>query len=128
MKLNRIIIFVPDLEKARQFYSGVLGFEVETENEKSLSFRGAGCEFVAYKCRKPTTVGDYANEARAVFVFEVPDLEAAIEKLRAHNATVLHDTPGENENGRYVAFVDPFGIVHEILETRVVDEALKTGK
>lgn len=118
MKLNKIMIFVPDLAKARKFYSDVLGFEVEMENERSLSFRRAGCEFVAYKCRKPTTAGDYANEARAVFVFEVPDLKAAIENLRAHNVTVLHSTPGENESGRYAAFVDPFGIVHEIFETK----------
>lgn len=116
MKLNKIMIFVPDLAKAREFYSNVLGFGVATKSKNSLSFRGAGCEFIAYKCQKPTSVGDYANESRAVFVFEVPDLEAAIENLRAHKVRILHSTPGENQTGRYVAFVDPFGIVHEILE------------
>jgi glyoxylase I family protein len=119
MKLNRIMIFVPDIPKARKFYTDVLGFEVASESETHLSFADAGCEFVAYKCQKSTAPGDYANEARSVFVFEVPDLDAALARLRAHNVTILHAKPGENESGRYAAFVDPFGIVHEIFEPRV---------
>lgn len=119
MKLNRIMIFVPDMPEARQFYTDVLGFEVAAESETHLSFAGAGCDFVAYKCGRPTTAGDYANEAQSVLVFEVPDLDAELAHLRAHKVSILHAKPGENESGRYAAFVDPFGIVHEIFEPRV---------
>jgi catechol 2,3-dioxygenase-like lactoylglutathione lyase family enzyme len=118
MKLSKMMIFVPDLAKAREFYSTALGFEVDSESKDSLSFRGAGCEFVAYKCEKTTKAADYAKEARSVFVFEVPDLDVAVQSLRAKNVIVLHSTPGENESGRYAAFVDPFGIVHEIFEAK----------
>lgn len=120
VKLKQIMIFVPDLPVAKRFYRDVLGFTVASENDNSLSFKGAGCEFTAYKCKKASAPGDYANEARAVFVFEVPDLGAALEKLRAQHVTILHSTPGENEQGRYAAFVDPFGIVHEIFERKNV--------
>lgn len=118
MLLNRIMIFVPNLSKARTFYEEVLGFTVVAQTQTWLSFAGAGCDFVAYKCEKSATVGDYANESRSVFVFKVPDLDASLAHLRAHNVTVLHATPGCNEDGRYAAFVDPFGIVHEIFEPR----------
>jgi catechol 2,3-dioxygenase-like lactoylglutathione lyase family enzyme len=114
------MIFVPDILKARQFYSEVLGFKVAAESKSYLSFVGAECEFVAYKCDRPAPAGDYAREARSVLVFEVSDLEGMLENLRARNVTVLHSTPGENESGRYAAFVDPFGIVHEIFEPRVM--------
>jgi catechol 2,3-dioxygenase-like lactoylglutathione lyase family enzyme len=33
MKLTRLMIFVPDLEKARAFYTGVLGFPVSSQAE-----------------------------------------------------------------------------------------------
>jgi catechol 2,3-dioxygenase-like lactoylglutathione lyase family enzyme len=114
------MIFVPDISKARQFYLEVLGFKIAAESKTHLSFAGAGCEFIAYKCEKSTASGDYANEARAVLVFEVPDLDSALAHLRAHHVTVLHATPGQNESGRYAAFVDPFGIVHEIFEPKSV--------
>ena len=122
MKLNRILIFVPSIPNAKRFYSEVLGFEIAAESKTHLSFTGAGCEFVAYKCDKSAAPGDYANEARSVLVFEVTDLDAAIKNLQAHNVTILHSTPGENESGRYAAFVDPFGIVHEIFEPRRMGE------
>lgn len=116
MKLNRIIIFVPDIPAAKRFYCDVLGFGIGTETTRTVMFTGAGCRLVAYKCAKPAVPRDYAVEARAVFVFEVPNLHQALEKLSRHNVKILHATPGENEEGRYAAFVDPFGIVHEIFE------------
>ena len=116
MRLNRIMIFVPDILAAKRFYSDVLGFGIGIETSDSVTFTGARCRFVAYKCAKPAMTRDYGVEAQAVFVFEVPNLDKALQKLSRHHVTVLHSTPGENEEGRYAAFVDPFGIVHEIFE------------
>jgi len=116
MRLNRIMIFVPDIPAAKRFYCGVLGFGIGAEASDSVTFTGAGCRFVAYHCAKPTVPRDYAIEAQAVCVFEVTNLNTALEKLSQHDVTILHSTPGENEEGRYVAFADPFGIVHEIFE------------
>ncbi|MGH7940816.1 MAG: VOC family protein [Limisphaerales bacterium] len=116
MNLAKIMVFVPDIAEAKRFYSEVLGFELRTENDKRLVFAHESCDFIAHKCDKPTSSGDYAREARAVFVFCVPDIEKAIEALRSRGVRVLHSTPGQSEDGRYAAFVDPFGIVHEIFE------------
>ena len=116
MRLNRIMIFVPDLAMAKRFYRDVLGFEIGAETSDAVTFTDAGCRLVAYKCARPAVPRDYAVEAQAVFVFEVKNLDEALEKLSRHDVNILHSTPGENEEGRYAAFVDPFGIVHEIFE------------
>ena len=75
-----------------------------------------GAALVAFRCERDGAVGDYAREGRAVFVFGVPSVEEAMRKLRAHGVAFLHDVPAEGPLGRYAAFVDPFGIVHEIQE------------
>ena len=116
MRLNRIMIFVPDIPAAKRFYCDVLGFGIDTETKESVAFTGAGCRFEAYKCAKAAVLRDYSMEAQPVFVFEVPNLDHALEKLSRHQVEILHPTPGVNEEGRYAAFVDPFGIVHEIFE------------
>ena len=111
------MIFVPDIPAAKRFYGNVLGFGFGAETKDFVTFTGAGCRFVAYKCAKPAVFRNYAVEAQPVCVFEVPDLDSALEKLSRHKVKILHSTPGENEEGRYAAFVDPFGIVHELFET-----------
>lgn len=116
MRLNHLMIFVPDIQAAKRFYCEVLGFGIGAERSDAITFTGAGCRLVAYKCAKPAVPRDYTLEAQAVFVFEVPNLDKALEELSRHHVNILHSTPGENEEGRYAAFVDPFGIVHELFE------------
>jgi len=122
MKLAKIMLFVTDLDEARRFYAEVLGFEISSEAHDHLTFSGAGCEMVAFRCEKAGEVGDYAHEARSVLVFSVQSIEEAFRDLRARGVRFLHSAPAENELGRYAAFVDPFGIVHEILEKRCPDD------
>ncbi len=116
MKLARLMIFVPDLEQARAFYSGILGFPVSAEGDDHLVFGHEGAKLVAFTCERAGSIGDYSSESRAVFVFGVPSLEAAMKELKARGVEFLHDAPAEGPLGRYAAFVDPFGIVHELQE------------
>lgn len=114
MKLQQIMIFVPDLREAKRFYCDVLGFGLAEETPTRLTFDHAGCPFVAYLCDTGSEVRNYSREARSVFVFEVDSLDQRLAELREQGVTVLHDVPSENDRGRYAAFVDPFGNVHEI--------------
>jgi glyoxylase I family protein len=118
VRLGLLMIFVPDLDEAERFYAGTLGLPVKARAGGRLVFACEGADLVAFRCARSGAVGDYAREARAVFAFEVPSLDAALQGLRAKGVRVLHDEPGENEFGRYAAFVDPFGIVHEVFEPR----------
>jgi len=119
VKLSRIMIFVSDLTEAKRFYCEVLGFVLAEETETRLVFEHDGCPFVAYLCEAAVEVQNYSRESRSVFVFEVSSLDQQMTALREAGVAVLHDAPSENDQGRYAAFADPFGNVHEIWEPRV---------
>jgi glyoxylase I family protein len=114
--LSSLMIFVTDLEQARVFYRDIVGLAVESESDRCITFRVGDVALEAYLCEKPGQAGDYANEARSVFVFRVESIDAAFEHLQAKGVVFLHTTPVRSDSGRYAAFLDPFGNVHEIFE------------
>jgi catechol 2,3-dioxygenase-like lactoylglutathione lyase family enzyme len=118
MQLGMLMIFVSDLVEAKRFYCDVLGFGVKAENETRLEFVHEPCAFVAFKCEKDATVENYAQEARSVFVFEVQSIDEAFGALKKKGVRFLHEEPTQNDLGRYAAFRDPFGNVHEIYEPK----------
>lgn len=118
MKLGMILIFVSDLEEAKRFYRDLLGFPIKSERTDRVEFVHDGCNFMAFKCEKDATVEDYSNSARSVLVFEVASIENSLRELRAKGVRFLHEEPTENDFCRYVAFVDPFGNVHELYERK----------
>lgn len=113
MKFGHVMIFVTDMEKARWFYSEVLGMETILEEENKLVFDMGGSKLTAFKCEKTTEIGDYSNEARTVLVFEVDSIERSFKEMQEKGIRFLHEEPTP---GKYAAFVDPFGNVHEIAE------------
>ena len=113
------MIFVTDLQVAKQFYGQVLGFRLKSEQSNQLTFSHDDCNLVAFKCEKNTVVGDYSQEARSVFVFEVASIDQAFRDLKARGVRFLHDHPARNSFAQYAAFVDPFGIVHEISQANI---------
>ena len=59
---------------------------------------------------------EHGSSASTTFVFEVPELAAAMTDLKSKGIRFLHATPAANEWGRYAAFLDPFGNVLELFE------------
>ncbi len=118
MKLGLMIIFVSDLEVAKQFYCDTLGFPLKAERSNCIELEHEGCEFKAFKCDENQTVKNYSRVARSVFVFKVDSLDKSFRELRDNGVTFLHERPAENEFSRYVAFTDPFGNVHELYEPK----------
>jgi len=118
MKLGKLMIFVTDLVVARQFYCDILGFQLKSEDERSIEFEHDDCDLIAFKCRHNGAIDSYSEVARSVFVFQVASIDEALTELRANGVQFLHAEPAENKFGRYAAFSDPFGNVHEIFEPR----------
>lgn len=56
MKLGIMMIFVTDLNVAKQFYCDVLGFRLLSEDANRLEFEHPGPSFVAYKCKTNANV------------------------------------------------------------------------
>ena len=127
MKLGIMMIFVTDLAVAKEFYCDVLGFPLLSEDGNQLEFEHLGARFVAFKCKTNATVEGYSTVARSAFVFEVKSVDEWMSKLSSKGVHFLHAEPAENDFGRYAAFADPFGNVHEIYEPKLFSTIRGSG-
>jgi lactoylglutathione lyase len=113
---NRILVFAPDLERARQFYTQALGLHLLHDDDQVLTFKAPGFMMSVFSCSDDTAPEHYSERPGASVAFTVPSLEAAMFDLRAKGVKFLHSVPNTGPLGRYVAFVDPFGTVFELME------------
>ena len=118
MRLLKLMMFASDLKRAKEFYENVLGFPLNSETENSLTFLSDDLNLTIFKCEYDSTIDNYAQTARSVFVFEVDSIAKEFANLKAKGVNFLHKIPAENENCFYAAFQDPFGNVHEIAERK----------
>jgi len=120
------VIPVSDLQRARDFYGGTLGFKVLMDDSQLGLYFGAGggSRFFVYQ-----SVG--AGQSRATLAgFVVDDLDAAMEELRGNGVTFEeYDMPGlKTENGvaelagmRSAWFKDPDGNIISVGEPPPTD-------
>ena len=115
--INHIAIIVPELEGALEFWEGALGLKLA--RTESVPEEGVDVAFLPIggsnvELLKPTV----ADTGVARFLekrgpgihhmcFEVDDIEATMEQLRAHNVQLINEQPQEGHGGRKYAFVHP---------------------
>lgn len=116
LRFDRVVIFAPDLAAAQRFYTQVLGFELAGETGSRLHLLCGDVQVDIFRCKRQHSRGDHSYEPGSTVVFAFTDLDAAVLALRQQGVAILHDSPGVNGSGRYVAFCDPFGTVHELLQ------------
>jgi catechol 2,3-dioxygenase-like lactoylglutathione lyase family enzyme len=100
---TNIAIHVPDLAKAKEFYTGILGFKLLEENEHRLVLdTGSLTLFVA------------RDEVTLPFIpaLGVSNLEEARHHLESHHGRIVRDFAPT----RSFYFEDPFGIVWDVNE------------
>ena len=112
---------VSDIEKAKEFYGGVLGLNVSEDNGLLTLHIAGGTEVLAYP--KP-------NHEPATFTilnFPVANIESAVDELNARGVTFeRYDYPDLKTDERGIAsggpgpkiawFKDPFGNILSVLE------------
>jgi catechol 2,3-dioxygenase-like lactoylglutathione lyase family enzyme len=116
LSMHSVLVFAPDLDRARHFYEEFLGLHLDRMDESYLLFQCAGFQLAVFLCELESTSDNYSREAGSSIAFSVPDLDVAVAELTAKGVRFLHSTPNEGPIGRYVAFANPFGIVHELVE------------
>ena len=116
--LHSLLIFATDLAVGRAFYHDVLGFEVIRESDSSIAMRGADFDLTLFKCEAVGSSDGYSTRAGSSIAFAVTDVGKSMTNLKSHGVEFLHGVPSSGPEGRYVAFVDPFGTVHELVEPR----------
>ncbi|HWS99316.1 MAG TPA: VOC family protein [Pyrinomonadaceae bacterium] len=121
-RLYNFGFLVPDMQAARDFYGGKLGFVVRSEKylpldlplghtDKSFAF------MLHYRPGVTRVLSDYPRSAPFnTLVLETDSLRAAAEALKARGVKILDAEPREGAPGSYLAFEDPFGNVSELLE------------
>ncbi|MBS0409338.1 MAG: VOC family protein [Proteobacteria bacterium] len=116
MKLATLMVLVPDLDEAEQFYVDALGFRRLSRDETLLRLDHEGAPLHVFRCEAPAPPARHGRTAASVFVFGVDDLDGAMVDLRAKGVRFIHDRPATSAFGRYAAFHAPGGNVHEIFE------------
>ncbi len=117
-KVCLIQISVSDLDKAIDWYSTTLGFEVSKEHYHhpvAVDLVHEGCRLILHTADKPAYI-DYPKVAQTLICIETDDLTAKMKDFKSKGVELIHDTPQKFPAGVYIAFKDPFGNVHELVE------------
>jgi len=114
--LHSLLVFAPDLAAAKSFYSHAFGLTAGNETDSHAELDGDGFRLIIFRCDSGSTADGYSSRAASSIAFRVTDLESEADRLRQLGATLLHTEPATGPVGRYIAFTDPFGTVHELVE------------
>ena len=102
---GNVAIHVTDLDKAKAFYGGTLGFRLVEERPEQL----------VYQTGVLTLFVNRDDQVRPfVPALAVPSYETAREELVASGCQILRKWP----EYRALSFEDPFGIVIDVIEKR----------
>jgi predicted enzyme related to lactoylglutathione lyase len=103
--VESIVLFVPDIRAAAEWYSRLLGSEVRFENP-DFAFVRAGAVTLGFHPADAKCPGGIGGTS---VYWEVEDLDSSIAVLVSRGAR-LHRGPGRTDFGARVALlVDPFG-------------------
>ena len=116
VSLHSLLVFAPDLAAARSFYTQAFGLRTLNETDSHVELDGDAFRLIIFQCESDSAADGYSSRAGSSIAFRVADLEAEAERLSQLGATLLHTEPATGPVGRYVAFTDPFGTVHELVE------------
>ncbi len=134
----------PDLEKAIEFYCGLLGFEVVMKAgwpqgvkmlDDLVGLEGSSCkvamlrkgnsciEIFEYETPEPRTMDPNRpvhDHGITHICLDVTDLDGEVERLRAAGMR-FHSDPVDMPNEKFVYGRDPFGNVLELQEVKNLD-------
>ena len=112
-------INVPDLEKAIEWYTKKLGFEVSKEHyypPQAVDLVQKGnIRLLLYKVEKTAKI-DYPNVNQSVIIFRTDDLEKTMKEMKEKGVELIYPEAIKFPAGFFNAFKDPFGNFHEIVQ------------
>ncbi|MCE7946543.1 MAG: methylmalonyl-CoA epimerase [Chloroflexi bacterium CFX4] len=129
LRLNHLAIVVEDIQQALVFWQDALGLplgKVERNAEEEVEIAFLPLESGEIELLAPTNstsgVAKYLAKRGAGLhhvCLEVPDLAAAMQRLRDHGIELINDTPKVNAEGVRYCFIHPksaFGVLVELYE------------
>jgi len=104
-RIDFVSFLTQDIPRAKQFYSEVLGLEIETEGESDMEFR---CGQVTLDIFDPSSIGQTFSPSPAGLALRVADVDAARAELEAKGVEFDGETI-ETSVCRQAWFKDPDG-------------------
>lgn len=118
-KFAGLKINVTDLDKAHEFYAGILGFNVEMDQDRLLIKEQSLS--VIIEETKEGSPQQYPNHVRTGISLLVNKLLPAIDRLRDQDVAIYDTLLARNGVGISIPFQDPFGNVINLIEVQVFD-------
>lgn len=88
-RVDFVSVLTQDIARAKAFYSGTLGLELESEGESDLEFR---CGQVTLDVFDPSSIGQAFAPSPAGLALRVDDVDAAREELEGKGVSFDGDT------------------------------------
>jgi catechol 2,3-dioxygenase-like lactoylglutathione lyase family enzyme len=113
-------LFVPDLDRARQFYQDVFGLQPQGGDEDWAMFRFKSVYVFLHKAaaaHEPAPeVLQEAHKGAGQFAIIVDDADAVCSELASHGAELLSGPADRPWGMRTATFADPAGHIWEIAQ------------
>lgn len=90
LSMHSALMFVPNLDVARDFHEGVLGLDLDLLGEGFHIFRGEDFRPAAFLGKTDLSANEYFQDPGSSVAFAVPDLDAAFCELAAEGVRFLH--------------------------------------
>ena len=104
-RMDFVSVFTEDIKRAKEFYAGTLGLEIESEGESDMEFR---CGQVTLDVFNPSSIGLPFAPSPAGLALRVHDVDAARTDLEAKGVKFDGETI-ETGVCRMASFKDPDG-------------------
>ena len=104
-RVDFVSFLTQDVARAKAFYAGTLGLEIESEGESDMEFRLGQ---VTLDIFDPSSIGEPFAPTLAGFALRVPDVDAARAELEAKGVVFDGDTI-ETSVCKQAWFTDPDG-------------------
>jgi methylmalonyl-CoA/ethylmalonyl-CoA epimerase len=135
-RIEHVALAVSDLDAAVRHYTDVWGLQVGAREvvadqgveEATLEVEGTSLQLIAALDERSTVARFIARRGEGLhhIAYEVDDVEAALERLRAGGVRLVDEVPRRGGGGRLVAFVHPASN-HGLL-VELVQAAARTGE
>jgi len=116
-KLSTMLI-VKNLDASTHFFVNVLDFTLEEKYDDCVKLNYGGGTVIIFHGTKDSVEYNHGFDSNSTLVITVSNLDHKITKLKSKGIEFIHQIPGENKWGRYAAFKDPSGIIHELFELK----------
>lgn len=109
-------IYVPNMKDAIDFYTTVLGFEVNKEYSSKILTLVHGDLPIVLEEKENHEINASSHSSGVVLALKTEDIEQTVNHLKEHNVNFIIEEPTPCPPGKYISFRDPFGNTLEYLQ------------